>query len=76
MAPRPCSLYSSSGPVETVSSLDHVLAERFNAGRVAQVEAEDLHTVAPLFEVGFGGVPGGGITGEPGGDDERRPAAK
>ena len=54
-----------------------VAAERLDARRVAQVEAEDLEPVAPLVEVGLLRVAERGVAREPGGDDRatRRRAA-
>ncbi len=51
-------------------------AEPLHAGRVAQVEAEDLEPVAPRREVGLGGVACGRVAREPRGHDEVRAGAK
>ena len=46
------------------------MAERLDARRVPQVEAEDLQPVAPLLEVRLPRVAGGGVAREAGGDDQ------
>src|SRR3546814_9848085 len=58
--------------VEPVAGAGQVLAERLHAGRVAQVEAVDLEPVPPLLEVGLAAVAQRRVTGEAGGDDQRR----
>jgi hypothetical protein len=57
--------------VEPVARGENVLRERFDARRVTQIEAEDLQSVAPLAEVGFGRIAGGGVAGKAGRDDQR-----
>ncbi len=52
------------------------MRERLHARRVAQVESEDLQPVAPIREVGLGGIAGRRVAGEAGGDDQRRPGAE
>ena len=58
--------------VEPVARRHQLVAERLDARRVPEVEAEDLEPVAPLGEVGLARVAGGGVAGEAGGDDETR----
>ena len=53
-----------------------MLAERLDARRVAQVEAEDLEPVAPLLEVGLGGVAGRGVAREARRHDQLRAGAE
>ena len=48
----------------------------FDARRVAEVEAEDLESVAPLVEVGLLGVARGGVAGEARRHDQLRARAK
>ncbi len=59
--------------VEAIPGRQHVVGERLHARGVAQVEAEHLEAVAPVGEVRFGGVAGGGVTGKARGDDQRAP---
>ncbi len=53
-----------------------MLAERLDARRVAQVEAEDLEPVAPLLEVGLRGVAGRRVAREARRDDQLRAGAQ
>ena len=56
--------------------VEHVVGECLDARRVAQVEAEDLETIAPVGEVGLGGVASRSVAGKAGDDDQRRAAAQ
>ena len=56
--------------IETVTRPQQLGAERLDARRMTQIEAEDLEAVAPLGEVGFGGVAGGRVAREARRDDE------
>ena len=62
--------------VEPVAGRQQVPAERLDARRVAQVEPEDLEPVAPVGEVGLGGVARGRVAREAGGDDQLRAGAQ
>src|SRR3974390_3719270 len=50
----------------------HVPAERLDARRMAQVEAEDFEAMAPILEIRLPGVAGGGISWKAGGNDKFR----
>src|SRR3546814_5441589 len=45
-------------------------AESLDAGRVPQVQAEHFQAVAPVAEVGFGGVARSGVARDASGDDQ------
>ena len=62
--------------VEPVARGQQLAAERLDARRVPQVESEDLEPVAPVAEVGLGGVARGGVAGKARGDDEVRARAQ
>jgi len=62
--------------VEVGARREEFAAEGFDAGGVAEVEAEDFEAMAPDGEVWFLGVAVGGIAGEAGGDDELRAGAE
>ena len=56
--------------VETGTSGGDVVAERLDARRVAEVEAEHLEPVTPVVEVGLPCVPQRGVAREAGGHDQ------
>ena len=58
--------------VQPAARGDQVRAERLDAWRVPQIEAEDLQAIAPRLEVGFAGVACRGVAREPRGDDQVR----
>jgi hypothetical protein len=62
--------------VEAVTRRQEVAAERLHARRVAQIEADDLEAVAPIGEIGLGGVADGRITRESRGHDHVRARAE
>ena len=62
--------------VEALARSHELAAERFHAGRVAQVEAEDLEPVRPIAEVGLLRIARGGVAREPRRDDQLRARAE
>ena len=62
--------------VEARAGGEQVTAERFDAGRVAQVEAEDLQPVAPVGKIRFARVARGGIARKARRHDQLRTAAQ
>jgi hypothetical protein len=62
--------------VEAVVRREELVAERVDARRVAQVEAEDLEAVRPLLEVGLARVARGRVAREARRDDEPRAGAE
>src|SRR5882724_2935409 len=62
--------------IQPIAADEELPAERFNARRVAQVEAEDLEAISPLPEIGLLGIAGGGIARKPGRDDQMCPGSQ
>src|SRR4051812_10188724 len=62
--------------VETAARRQQLVAERLNARRVAQIEAEDLQSILPLVEVGLLRVADRAVAWKTRGDDEMRAAAQ
>ena len=62
--------------VEPVRVGEQLAAERFDAGRVPQIEAEDLEAIAPLLEVRLLRVPRGRVARKPRRDDQLRAASQ
>ena len=62
--------------VEAIARAQQFVAEGFHAGRVAQVQAEDLETVAPFAEVRLLGITRGRVTRKARGDDQVRARAQ
>src|SRR5687767_783798 len=62
--------------VEARAGGQQLAAERLNARRVAQIEAEDLETIGPVREVRLARVTLRRIAREPGRDDQARTAAQ
>src|SRR5690606_30959475 len=58
------------------SDLDQFGAERFDAGRMPQVEAENFQAMAPVGEVGLLRVALRGVAWEAGGHDQRAARAQ
>ncbi|TPW15190.1 MAG: hypothetical protein FD127_938 [Acidimicrobiaceae bacterium] len=56
--------------VESVAGFDEVMAESLDTRRVAQIETEDLETMAPLREVGLARISPRRVAWETSGDDE------
>ena len=56
--------------VEAMARLQHLAAERLHAGRMSQVEAEDLEPIAPFAEIGLARVARRRIPRKARGDDE------
>src|SRR5438552_3251291 len=62
--------------VEPVSRLEELGAKRFDARRVSEIETEDLHAMAPLFEIRFARIAGRRVARKASRDDETRAGAK
>src|SRR5688500_5746635 len=62
--------------VEPVARLEQLAAERLDAGRVPEVEPEDLQPVAPLGEIRLASVAGGRIAWKACRNDQLRAGAK
>ena len=62
--------------VEAFAGSDQFAAERFDAGRMAQVEAEDFQTIGPFAEVRLFRVACGRIAREARRDDQARACAQ
>ena len=62
--------------VEARAGGEQLAAERLDARRVAQIEAEDLEAMSPLAEVGLAGVPLRRVARKPRRDDDVRAGAQ
>ena len=61
--------------IEPLIFRDHMTAKRLDAGRVAQVESENLKPMPPVLKIQLLRITHRRITGKTGGDDEMRAGA-